>query len=89
MKAIGSRIKAVAFYTVDSGNSAPWLFWKSEGSQARVLFTALCGRTRINDTGDEYEDNDTVNLIAWDRHPSQEGALGFIIDQYNPGSESE
>lgn len=92
------EIKAAVFFTVEhslSGEKRSIAFMFSGDDYgrraARDLFVHLAkplGATMVLAEG-QYETVSTswVNLIVWDRHPTQDGAQGIIIDAFTRGDD--
>lgn len=75
------QIKATAFYTLGTGVIV-YLIPGEQLDQAQRAFNTLAGLQPV--THDDYAAPGprTMNLIAWDRHPSQDDAVGHIIEQH-------
>lgn len=83
------RIKAVVGFTVEDDRLNRWWFPASGLDDATLLFNLLTrdGR-RLDGDGTHITTSVYVNVIAWDRHPSQEDALGLIVHQiFLPGED--
>lgn len=74
-------VKAVCYYTVET-SSGSWLFGPSRAIDADRMFDSITMGTELMKGTREEAVGGTCNLIAWDRHPCQEGALGLILRQY-------
>lgn len=75
-------IRGVVGFTVEDDQRNRW--WFRHLGNAEQFYDSLLGTTRLHDSGHEIKEGCWAHLIAWDKHPSHDGAIGLLIREVEP-----